>query len=54
MVWNYTPAQANAYLKLGDRRKKREDASLLWLQATALRGAEKDINRKIMRDGQAE
>lgn len=49
-MWSYTPHQAESFIWLAERRRKRDRALDLSLAAMAFRAEAKEINRKITRD----
>ena len=49
-AWDYTPAQAEAFVMLAEKRLKKERARQLAVHAMAVRGEAKEINRKIRTD----
>jgi len=49
-AWDYTPAQAIAFVKHAERRQRKDRAQQLELVAMAFRSEAKDINKRIRKD----
>lgn len=49
-AWDYTPAQAVAFVKHAERRQRKERARDLEIMAMAVRSEAKDVNKRIRKD----
>ena len=49
-MWGYTPFQAEAFVRLHDKRQRQERARLLEINFMAFRSEDKTVNRRINKD----